>query len=159
MNWEMISAIGQMLGAIGVIISIIYLAAQSRNQNKESQRAAMNVLTTHWSDLNRTLVENPEMAVLWLRALRSFDDLDAKSKLRFGAHLGRFLRFADSLYLNVLDGTLDKRLWRGGEWTKSGTPGGPWFLTMGGSRKKRHTGGVFAPIRHTTQTHQPQKYE
>ena len=61
MNWEIISAIGQMLGAIGVIISIVYLAAQIRNQNKENQRAAMNVLTTHWSDLNRTLVENPEM--------------------------------------------------------------------------------------------------
>jgi len=82
-----------MLGAIGVIISIVYLAAQIRNQNKESQRQAMNVLTTHWSDLNRTLVENPEMAVLWLRALRCFEDLDAQSKLRFGAHLGRFLRF------------------------------------------------------------------
>src|SRR5260370_29779628 len=111
MNWEMISAVGQMLGAIGVIISIIYLAVQIRNQNKESQRAAMNVLTTHWSDLNRTLVENPEMAVLWLRALRRFDDLDPQSKLRFVAHLGRFLRFADSLYLSLLDGTLDKRLW------------------------------------------------
>jgi heme/copper-type cytochrome/quinol oxidase subunit 1 len=60
MNWEMISAVGQMLGAIGVIISIVYLAAQIRNQNKESRRQAMNVLTTHWSDLNRTLVENPE---------------------------------------------------------------------------------------------------
>ena len=87
MNWEMISAVGQMLGAIGVIISIVYLAVQIRNQNKESQRQAMNALTTHWSDLNRTLVENPEMAVLWLRALRCFDDLDATSKLRFGAHL------------------------------------------------------------------------
>jgi heme/copper-type cytochrome/quinol oxidase subunit 1 len=59
MNWEMISAVGQMLGALGVIISIVYLAAQIRNQNKESQRAAMNVLTTHWSDLNRILVESP----------------------------------------------------------------------------------------------------
>src|SRR6266850_4595759 len=105
MNWEMISAVGQMLGAMGVIISIIYLAAQIRNQNKESQRSAMNVLTTHWSDLNRTLVENSEMAALWLRALRSFDELDGPSKLKFGAHLGRFLRFADSLYLGVLDGT------------------------------------------------------
>jgi hypothetical protein len=38
------------------IISIIYLAAQIRNQNKESRRAGMNVLTTHWSDLNRSLV-------------------------------------------------------------------------------------------------------
>src|SRR5439155_21986454 len=41
MNWEMISAVGQMLGAVGVIISIVYLAAQIRNQNKESRRAAM----------------------------------------------------------------------------------------------------------------------
>src|SRR5213079_603025 len=122
MNWEMISEVGQMLGAIGVIISIIYLAAQIRIQHKESQRAAMNVLTSHWSDLNRTLVENPEMAVLWLRALQSFDDLDARSKLRFGAHLGRFLRMVDSLYyLNVLDGTLDKRLWRGYERTLTDT--------------------------------------
>jgi hypothetical protein len=89
MNWEMISAVGQMLGAIGVIISIIYLAVQIRNQNKESQRAAMNVLTTHWSDLNRTLVENPDLAALWIRALQSFDELDGASKLRgFGAHLG-----------------------------------------------------------------------
>jgi heme/copper-type cytochrome/quinol oxidase subunit 1 len=89
MNWEMISAVGQMLGAVGVIISIIYLAAQIRNQNKESKRAAMNVLTTHWSDLNRTLVENPETAALWLRAPQSFDELDSASKLRFGAHLRR----------------------------------------------------------------------
>src|SRR4051812_49165713 len=66
-----------MLGAIGVVISIVYLATQIRNQNEESQRQAMNALTTHWSDLNRTLVENPEMAALWLRTLRSFDELDS----------------------------------------------------------------------------------
>src|SRR5215471_16499325 len=119
MNWDMINAVGQMLGAVGVIISIVYLAAQIRNQNKESQRAAMNVLTSHWSDLNRTLVENPDLAALWIRALRSFDDLDGTSKLRFGAHLGRLLRMADSLYLGVLDGTLDERLWRGYERTLS----------------------------------------
>ena len=92
-----------MLGAIGVIISIVYLAAQIRNQNKESQRQAMNVLTKHWSDLNRTLVENPEMAVLWLRAVRSIDSLDAEWKLRIGAHLGRFLRFADSLLTSWME--------------------------------------------------------
>jgi hypothetical protein len=31
------------------------------------------------------------------------------------------LRFADSLYLSVLDGTLDKRLWRGYERTIADT--------------------------------------
>jgi hypothetical protein len=34
MNWEMISAIAKMLGAIGVIISLVYLAIQIRDQKK-----------------------------------------------------------------------------------------------------------------------------
>jgi hypothetical protein len=139
MNWEMISAVGQMLRAVGVIISIIYLAAQIRNQNKESQRAAMNVLTTHWSDLNRSLVENPHLTALWLRALQSFEELDGASKLRFSAHLGRFLRMADSLYLSVLDGTLDRRLWRGYERTLADTVAYPGFETWWATRKHWHT--------------------
>jgi hypothetical protein len=159
MNWEMISAVGQMLGAIGVIISIVYLAAQIRNQNKESRRAAMNVLTTHWSDLNRSLVENPELAALWIRALRSFDELDGASKLRFGAHLGRFLRFADSLDLGVLDGTLDKRLWCGYERTLADTVAYPGFQTWWATRKHWHTDEFCALIDRHIQTAKPNIYD
>jgi hypothetical protein len=99
-------------------------------QSKQGKPAPSDErLTTHWSDLNRSLVENPELAALWMRALRSFDELDGTSKLRFGAHSGRFLRFADSLYLGVLDGTLDKRLWRGYERTLADTLAYPGFQT------------------------------
>jgi heme/copper-type cytochrome/quinol oxidase subunit 1 len=51
MNWEMLSAIGQVVAAVGVIISLIYLAAQIREQNKERRRAGINILTAQWSDL------------------------------------------------------------------------------------------------------------
>ena len=34
MNWEMLSAIGQVIAAVGVIPSLIYLAIQIREQNK-----------------------------------------------------------------------------------------------------------------------------
>ena len=87
----MISAIGQMLGALGVIISIAYLAAQIRNQNKESQRAAMNVLTSHWSDLNRTLVEKQDLAALWLRALQSFRRVRRRVEAKVWRASGAFL--------------------------------------------------------------------
>ena len=159
MNWEMIDAVAQALGALGVIISIIYLAAQIRNQNQERQRAAMNVLTTHWSDLNKTLVENTEMAALWLRALRSFDDLDPTSKLRFSAHLGRFLRFADNLYLAVLDGTLDRRLWRGYERTIADTVAYPGFQTWWPTRKHWYTDEFCALINRHIQTAKPKIYD
>jgi hypothetical protein len=160
MYWEMISAVGQMLGAIGVIISIVYLAAQIRNQNKESQRASMNVLTTYWSDLNRSLVENPDLSVLWIRALQSFDELDGASKLRgFGAHLGRFLRMADSLYLGVLDRTLDKRLWRGYERTLADTVAYPEFQSWWATRKHWHNDELCALIDRHIQTAKPKIYD
>jgi hypothetical protein len=41
MNWEMLSAIGQLVAAIGVIPSLIYLAVQIREQNKERRRAGV----------------------------------------------------------------------------------------------------------------------
>src|SRR5262252_1427167 len=159
LNWDMISAIGQMLGAVGVIISLVYLAAQIRNQSKESRHAAMNVLTTSWSDLNRTLVEDPELAGLWLRAMRSFDELDGASKLRVGAHLGRFMRFADSLYLGVLDGQLDERLWRGYERTVADTVAYPGFQTWWATRKHWHTDEFCALIDRHMRTAKPKIYE
>jgi hypothetical protein len=99
------------------------------------------------------------MAVLWLRALRSFDELDGPSKLRFGAHLGRFLRFADSLYLGVLDGTLDKRLWRGYERTIADTVAYPGFQTWWATRKHWHTDEFCALIDRHIQTAKPKIYD
>src|SRR6185369_694594 len=76
MNWEMLSAIGQVVAAIGVIISLIYLAVQIREQNKERRRAGINILTVQWSDLVKTGQESREFAALFLRGMRSFQDLE-----------------------------------------------------------------------------------
>jgi hypothetical protein len=111
MNWEMISAIGQMLGAIGVVVSLIYLAIQICGQKKESRNAVISSLVTQFNDFVRSQVESADFCALWLRGLHSFDDLDATSKLRFGSQLGRQLRMAESLYLHFLEGTLDPGLW------------------------------------------------
>jgi hypothetical protein len=64
----MISAVGQMLGAVGSLFRSSILPLKSAIKTRRAQRAAMNVLTSHWSDLNRSLVENPDFAALWLRA-------------------------------------------------------------------------------------------
>ena len=34
MNWEAISAIGELIGAIGLLVSIFYLAVQVNQQNE-----------------------------------------------------------------------------------------------------------------------------
>jgi len=99
MNWEMLSAIGQVVAAVGVIISLIYLAAQIREQNKERRRAGINILTAQWSDLVKTGQESREFAGLFLRGMRSFQALDAPDKLSFSAFFARYTRNCEGIIL------------------------------------------------------------
>ena len=119
MNWEMLSAIGQVVAAIGVIISLIYLAVQIREQNKERRRAGINILTVQWSDLVKTGQESREFAALFLRGMRSFQDLDAPDKLSFSAFFTRYTRNCEGMFIYYRDGALEKALWDGVERTIS----------------------------------------
>ena len=111
MNWEMLSALGQLVAAFGVIPSLIYLAVQIREQNKERRRAGINILTAQWSDLVRSAQESREFAELFLRGVRSFQDLDAPDKLRFTAFFTRYTRNCEGMFIYHRDGALEKSLW------------------------------------------------
>src|SRR5205085_7035803 len=76
MNWEMLSAIGQLVAAVGVIPSLIYLAIQIREQNKERRRAGINVLTAQWGDLVKSAQESADFSAVFLDGIRSFHGLD-----------------------------------------------------------------------------------
>ena len=111
MNWEMLSAIGQVVAAVGVIPSLIYLAVQIRDQNKERRRAGINILTTQWGDLVKTGQESREFAEVFLRGMQSFQGLDGPDKLRFSAFFTRFTRNAEGMFVYYRDGALEKALW------------------------------------------------
>src|SRR5687768_17393505 len=119
MNWEMLSAIGQIVAAIGVIPSLIYLAVQIREQNKERRRAGINILTAQWSELVKTAQESRDFAEVILEGMRSFHDLDRPDKLRFSAFFTRFTRNCEGMFIYYRDGALDKALWDGVERTMS----------------------------------------
>ena len=83
MNWEMLTAIGQLATVCVGVPSIIYFAIQLREQTRERRQSAVNALTVQWGDLTKALHENAEFTALYLRGIQSFHDLDAVSKLRF----------------------------------------------------------------------------
>ena len=111
MNWEMVSALGQAVAAVAVIPSLIYLAVQIREQNKERRRAGINILTAQWSDLVRSAQESREFAVTFLQGMRSFEGLDAPDKLMFSAFFTRYTRNCEGMFIYYRDGALEKALW------------------------------------------------
>ena len=55
MNWEMLTAIGQLATVCVGVPSIIYFAIQLREQTRERRQAAVNALNVQWSDLTKAL--------------------------------------------------------------------------------------------------------
>ncbi len=111
MNWQMLTAIGQLAAVIIGVPSIIYFAIQLREQNRERRQAAVNALTVQWGDLTKALHENPEFSALYLRGVHSFHDLDAVSKLRFSAFQNRFFKNFEGMYYSRREGILTSELW------------------------------------------------
>ena len=47
MNWEALGAIGELVGAVAVIVTLVYLAAQIRQNNRSLTGATLNAITEH----------------------------------------------------------------------------------------------------------------
>jgi len=111
MNWEMLTAIGQLAAVFIGIPSVIYFAVQLREQTRERRQAAVNALTVQWGDLTKALHENAEFTAVYLRGVQSFHDLDAVSKLRFSAFQNRFFKNFEGMYYSRREGILNTELW------------------------------------------------
>jgi len=139
MSWEMVTAMGQLAAVLVGIPSLIYLAAQIREQTKERRQAAVHALTEQWGDLTESLHDNPEMAAIFLRGVRSFNDLDAIAKLRFSAFFNRLLNVFEGMYFSHCQGILTESSWRAVERTMTDLISYPGVQQWWDIRKHWHT--------------------
>jgi hypothetical protein len=139
MNWEMLTAIGQLATVFIGVPSIIYFAIQLREQTRERRQSAVNALTVQWGDLTKALHENAEFTALFLRGVQSFHDLDAVSKLRFSAFQNRFFKNFEGMYYSRREGILTPELWEEIERTMSDFLAYDGVRQWWGTRKHWHT--------------------
>jgi hypothetical protein len=111
MNWEMLTAVGQLAAVLVGVPSLIYLAIQIREQTKERRQSAVNALTEQWGDLVCALHDSAEVSAIFLRGLQSFADLDPVSKVRCSAFFNRLLNHFGAMYFAHRDGLLTASSW------------------------------------------------
>jgi hypothetical protein len=86
-NWEAISAIGQIVGAIAVVISVLYLAVQVRSNARETRRAAMRSTLDALTRLAHQVTEHADLAELRNRGFRDFESLEDTDRARFNSYM------------------------------------------------------------------------
>ena len=112
MNWDAIGAVSEILGTIAVVVSLVYLAVQIRNQSRETRLSTINNSLAEWNSLLAVIANNPELADIWNRGLKN-EELPEGEEVRFRAFANSYFRVIEGLYLQHLEGRLDSRIWKG----------------------------------------------
>ncbi len=113
MNWDAVGAIAELLGAIGVIASLLYLAAQIRQNTRNLQAAAFDSSAQTLAEENRAFSLNPEFAELVERGNADYYSLSDLEKRRYRANLTNMFRLFESTFLKQKAGLLPAEQWQG----------------------------------------------
>ena len=107
MNWDAIGAVGEILGALAVVLSVIYLAVQIRRQTDQSRLAASRELAAGWSSNFDHLIEDKEIAELYLKGAADFESLPNADRIRCAALFMKMVRVTEQQYLHTKKGNID----------------------------------------------------
>jgi len=116
MNWEAISAIGDIIGAIGVVISLVYVAMQVNHNTRAMMAQSAREAVAAMRDFNKSMVEDPEISRIFRLGAENLSDLNEEERGRFGHILFNFFKTAEELHYQYLQGTLDPEIWE--SWKK-----------------------------------------
>jgi hypothetical protein len=104
MNWDAVGAVAELLAAIGVIVSLIYLAGQIRLNTRLQKRNNFGDISTELATTARCTATNPELASLVLRGLGNIDSLDSVERYRFDSFLYAFIANFERALLDAQSG-------------------------------------------------------
>ncbi len=83
MNWEAIAATGEILGAVAVLVTLIYLAAQIRQNTATVATATYDSVLNEINNINIAIAQNEALASIVYHGMYDPDSLSEMDRVRF----------------------------------------------------------------------------
>lgn len=101
--------ITQIIAVMAVVMSLIFVGVQIKQQRDDSRLASMRDVHKEWRDLMRYLIENPDINdLVWFKARRTgFETLTPEESLRVVQHTGIFVSYWQEAFQRHRQGRLD----------------------------------------------------
>ena len=110
MNRDAVGAVGEILGATAVVISLVYLAAQIKAQNRESRLAAIHEISVAFRE-SVGVFTSPDISGIFVRANADFDELQEDEIVRLIAAVVSIMRAWEEAYKQHKEARLDAPTW------------------------------------------------
>ena len=138
MNWQAVGAVGELIGGIAVVLSLIYIAMQMRQNTRQIRE---NTLALQLASQDRAqqsfsrwrqLVGDSSMSDLYLRGCRDYEGLATPERFRFGLVLQELFFAFEGMFQQVHVSVYPRSAWEAtlGEQLRAllGQPGArEWF--------------------------------
>ena len=112
MNWQAVSGISEIVSAVVVVISLLYVAVQIRQNTKATRYQATQNLISAMSDAHFRISENGELAALCRKGQFNRGALNEDEQMRFNMWLFSTFNQYDFAYHQYLAGELDEKIWK-----------------------------------------------
>ena len=87
MSLEQLSYLAQILGSVGVIVSLLFVGSQIKQNTRALERNEHNSTMTQWTVIRQAIATDRDMAELMTAGLSGERKLDAVDQLRLGQML------------------------------------------------------------------------
>jgi hypothetical protein len=118
MDWEAIGAVGEMVAAVGVIASLLFLATQIRHNSAQVSQQIRSIdlqaydsASQNFTAIRLTIANNPQLAAIWSKGKKDFQALDVDEKAQVHELFDElFWVYENMLHRKALD-AVDADLW------------------------------------------------
>ncbi len=111
MNWDAIGAVAELLGAIGVIASLLYLARQMRSAAADARRAAAQAALSKMNTCLERVSANPQLAGVFVRGTANLSALSPEEAVQFSTLFLSMIRPYEELLHYKRQGVVDDWVW------------------------------------------------
>ncbi len=111
MNWEAIGAIAELLGAIGVIATLLYLASQIRHNTAALHRNEVNTAMEQWSSFRKLMLSDESFNRVFLKGLQEFEALDELEHQTFNTLMTELFHLLRHTFDRSNKGLIDATEW------------------------------------------------
>lgn len=111
MNWDALGAIAELVGAMAVVASLLYLALQVRAGTRASRVEAKLESARLLNNFMDALIQDPELHALWIQGRKDLNALPQNEYLRFSNMCLKGFWFFSAGYFQYLQGSLADDDW------------------------------------------------
>ena len=111
MNWEMASAIAEVIAAVAVVVSLWYLAIQLK-QSTELARADLEVqLSVIWAEMHDNMIQNPALARAYDLAENNWSEMSEEDARAYIWFVAKGFHILEGMYRQYRRGLLAEDVW------------------------------------------------